>query len=218
MQYSRRSGKSGACCSINYSDIVKTSPGTRAFCQIHLIHQFLGDILGTFFLILQGKTIYILYTHVEVYALGVRGFSVQLEGKYVVTFLNTNLGFDTRSGDWTRPHMVFWSQAAKLVKINTRCEVWKHSHGVLIADLGMKYVHTSIVYIYISEILTSMSLICTWNCAPFARSDCATPNPVNFPRIDILEFWFQNRPGLRAKSQETFFPAGCSRCSPKSKN
>ena len=24
---------------------------------------------------------------------------------------------------------------------------------------------------------------------PFARSGCATPNPLNFPRIDILEFW-----------------------------
>jgi hypothetical protein len=31
-------------------------------------------------------------------ALGVRGFSVQLKEKYVVIFLNTNLGFDGHGG------------------------------------------------------------------------------------------------------------------------
>ena len=39
---------------------------------------------------------------------GVRGFSVQLKEnnkKYVLTFSNTNLGFDARRGTWTRPQI-----------------------------------------------------------------------------------------------------------------
>jgi hypothetical protein len=30
---------------------------------------------------------------------------LQLKKKNVVTFLNTNLGFDTRLGNWTRPQI-----------------------------------------------------------------------------------------------------------------
>ena len=97
----------------------------------------------------------------------------------------------------------FWSQLAKCDKysnahvINTRMEFWSR--------ISVWNTSIRVSYIYIFEILTRMSLICTWNCAPFARSGCATANLLNFPRIDILEFWFQNRPGLRPKSLATFY-------------
>jgi hypothetical protein len=79
-----------------------------------------------------------------------------------LSFVSASTKFSTTGFEPARKS-IFWSQAAKCENRRnkhqthppkTKCDkrslkFHKHSHGVLIADLGMKYFHTSIMFIYI---------------------------------------------------------------------